>query len=180
MIGIIFIEFLNLVDNTFGENVCELMIERAELPSGGAYTVVGNYPFDEMTSLITELSLETKIPIEELLIIYGEYLFAELVKIYPDSLAKHNCAFDLLTHLDSHIHVEVKKLYPEAELPIFIPNRLNESEMEMDYFSSRGLVDLAEGLIRGSANFFGQEVQIVREGLGNEDGTEVRFHLTKS
>ena len=180
MIGIIFTEFLTLVDNTFGENVCELIIERAELPSGGAYTVVGNYHFDEMTNLITELSLETKIPIEKLLLIYGEYLFGRREKIYPESLTKHKCVFDLLEHLDSQIHVEVKRLYPDAELPIFIPNRLNESEMEIDYFSSRGLVDLAEGLIRGSAKFFGQEVQIVREGLGNEDGTEVRFHLTKS
>ena len=71
-------------------------------------------------------------------------------------------AFTFLASIDGHIHVEVRKLYPDAELPRFECRMLGPSQMEMIYTSSRPFADLAEGLIVGCAKHFGQPMTIER------------------
>lgn len=68
----------------------------------------------------------------------------------------------MLREVDRHIHVEVKKLYPDAELPVFYYHDIDESRLQLTYESSRNLPDLAEGLIEGCANHFNEQLQIDR------------------
>ena len=53
MKGLVFTEFLEMVESKFGLEVVDNIIEHSELPSGGVYTSVGTYDFNEMLSLIT-------------------------------------------------------------------------------------------------------------------------------
>ena len=50
MKGIVFTEFLDLVEAKFGAEVLEEMLDAADLKSGGAYTAVGYYDHAEMGS----------------------------------------------------------------------------------------------------------------------------------
>ena len=57
------------------------------------------------------------------------------------------------------IHVEVKKLYPDANLPQFLSEEPSEDKLIMIYRSPRNLPSLAEGLIDGAAKRFNQEIE---------------------
>jgi len=43
MKGIIFTEFLEMVEDRFSPEIADRIIEAADLPSGGAYTAIGTY-----------------------------------------------------------------------------------------------------------------------------------------
>jgi len=83
--------------------------------------------------------------------------------------------FDFLASVEHHIHVEVRKLYPDAELPTFIIEARSERQMSMIYHSPRRLGALCEGLIAGSARQFGVAATIKSEPLDASDGQVIRF-----
>jgi Heme NO binding. len=83
MRGLVFTEFLDLVDETFSLETCERMIEMSNLPSGGAYTSVGTYDAKEMFTLVSGLSTLTGIPVPDLLKTYGRHLFKRFVSAFP-------------------------------------------------------------------------------------------------
>jgi len=48
MKGIVFTEYIDFLDNKFGMEKTEEIIQAANPESTAAYTVVGNYPYQEM------------------------------------------------------------------------------------------------------------------------------------
>src|SRR6266540_2882152 len=119
MKGMIFTEFLEMVEDHFSPEVADRIIEACHLPSGGAYTAVGTYDHHEMVQLVTELSRESGIAVPALLHLFGKHLFGRFVANYPQFFEGIDSAFDFLEKIHSYIHVEVRKLYPDAELPSF-------------------------------------------------------------
>lgn len=179
MKGIVFTEFLEMVEKEFGYDMVDLIIENSELPSGGAYTAVGTYDFGEMLQLITHLSKNTNIAIPDLLKAYGQYLFNTFLKSYPGFFERTDSSFEFLESIDNHIHVEVKKLYPDAELPSFQTNRVNDNTLEMIYTSSRKMGHFAIGLIEKTMEHYGDEMTMDTESL-TEDGSQIKFTITRS
>ena len=52
MKGIVFTEFLDLVEDKFGLEMVDKIIQSSDLESGGIYTSVGTYKFSEMLQLV--------------------------------------------------------------------------------------------------------------------------------
>lgn len=176
MKGIVFTEFLEMVENQFGVDTVDYILDVSELPSGGAYTAVGSYDHKEIVSLVQSLSEKTKVEVPALLRAYGEYLFGRFSELYPQFFNNSQGAFAFLESIEGTIHVEVKKLYPTAELPHFRYEKPDEKTLIMVYESSRHFEDLAEGLILGCAKHFQEDLTIEREPT-EEDAT--RFRLTR-
>lgn len=179
MKGIVFTEFLEMVEASFGLETTDNMIEKSELPSEGIYTSVGTYDFNEMVSLITNLSEEVKIPANDLIYTFGLYLFGSLGKAHPEVIQSYTSPLALLYSIEDHIHVHVQKLYPEAELPTFKILEKTNTSISMVYSSSRGLYRLAHGLIEKCFEHFNGSATIEYE-LLKEDGTEVKFDVTQN
>ena len=179
MKGIVFTEFLELVGRRYGPEVMDLIIEASDLPSGAAYTAVGTYDHREMLTLAENLSKATRVPVAELLKTYGEHLFARFVVRYPQFFARITSTFEFLDRIEEHIHVEVKKLYPDAELPSIQVNWLAENRIHFVYSSTRPLAAFAEGMMRGAVAYFGEKIAI-REIDVAADGTFILFELTRS
>lgn len=178
MKGIIFTEFLEMVEEKFGYNMVDDLLTSSELPSEGIYTSVGTYQHTEMVSLVTNLGKQTKIPINELLVVFGEYLFKTFTKTYSHFMVKAPDAFTFLSSIHNYIHVEVQKLYPDAELPHFDIDRPDENTLIMTYTSARKMADLAFGLIEGCFKYYTETVEILQIPL-NEDGSITKFIITK-
>ncbi|MEZ4729874.1 MAG: heme NO-binding domain-containing protein [Caldilineaceae bacterium] len=178
MKGMIFTEFLEMVEETFSLSVVDRVIDASNLPSGGAYTAVGTYPHSEMVELVVNLSKETNIPVATLLHSFGTRLFQRFAVRYAHFLANAPSAFAFLEKLESYVHAEVKKLYPEAELPKFECTKLADGRMTMLYRSQRSMADIAHGLMEGCFQHFGEKVLIEREDLSEGKGALVRFVLT--
>lgn len=154
MRGIIFTEFIELVESRFGFVVANKILDTSELKSGGVYTAVGTYPHEEIFILVEHLSQETGIPVGQLLRVYGEYLFRRLMDLHPQFVRKDQQLFPFLESIQHHIHVEVKKIHPQAELPHFESRQVNERSLELLYTSQRDLADLAFGLLKGAITYF--------------------------
>jgi hypothetical protein len=177
MKGIIFTEFLDMVEQRYSPRAVEQMISAAQLPSGGAYTSVGNYDHGEIWSLVCELSKVCDTPVPDLFKAYGEYLFSRLATNYAQLFQGMASAFEVLQSLDSVVHGEVRRLYPDAELPRFEIAERGPKRMTLVYLSKRHFADLAEGLIRGCARHFNENISITREQLPADEGSRVRFIL---
>lgn len=176
MKGIIFTDFLEMVESIYGLEVVDNIIENSDLPSEGIYTSVGTYDFNEMLKLVTNLSAEVKTPANDLVHAFGLYLFDGLAKTHPEVIANYHSPINMLYAIEDHIHVHVKKLYPDAQLPSFkILEKTNES-ITMIYSSSRGLYKLAQGLIEKAFEHFNGKCTVQYE-LLKEDGTEVKFDI---
>lgn len=178
MKGIVFTEFLTMVEERFSLATVEHIIEAAQLPSQGVYTSVGTYPVEEMVKLVQQLSARSGLAIPVLLHAFGRYLLTRFVQGHPGFFAAHTSTLDFLAAVEGHIHVEVRKLYADAELPRFFCERPSPQTLTMIYRSPRGLADLAEGLIEGCAAHYRETVQIEREDLSAGSGTQVRFTIT--
>ncbi len=179
MKGIVFTEFLEMVEGAFGLETVDTIIENSNLASEGIYTSVGTYDFNEMVTLITALHQKTKIPVDELIYTFGHFLFTSLAKAHPEVVASYLSPMNLLYSIEDHIHVHVKKLYPDAELPSFTILEKTDTSISMIYKSSRGLYRLAHGLMEKCFEQFNKSAKISFE-LIKQDGTEVKFDIVQN
>jgi len=179
MKGIVFSEFIEMVESKFSLEMADEIIMAANLPSGGIYTAVGTYDHGEMLELVAQLSEKTDIQTGDLIRTFGTHLFGRFNELYPTFFNGVNSTFEFLSQIEEHVHMEVRKLYPDAELPVFETVRLDADTLEMTYRSGRPFADLAMGLIHGCALHFGEDVVIDQEDLSEEGRTHVRFTLTR-
>jgi hypothetical protein len=176
--GIIFSEFLNLVEAKFGLETVDEIIEKSDLESEGIYTSIGTYSFSEMLQLLNHLSSKTNILIDDLLLIYAEHFFSVIEDSYPGLLASYKDPIEMISSIENHIHVEVRKIYPGAELPTFIVKEKNKNSLIMIYKSSRAMHHFGLGLMNKTFEYFNSKASIVLEKI-KENGTEVRFIINK-
>jgi hypothetical protein len=177
MKGIVFTEFLELVEKKFGLEMVDSIISSSNLESKGAYTSVGTYSFSEMLQLLQYLSQNTGLSIDTLLLVYGEHFFSVIKNSYPGLLATYKAPIEMLASIENHIHVEVRKIYPDAELPTFTVIEKTENSLIMDYSSSRAMHHFGLGLMNKTFEHFNSTATI-KLNKTKEDGTEVRFLIT--
>jgi predicted hydrocarbon binding protein len=178
MKGLVFCEFLEMVENKFGYKMVDYIIENTNLKSNGIYTSVGTYSHVEMFDLVNQLSIKTKIPVSKLFYSYGEYVFGVFGKAYRDLVLGYQNSFDFLCRVEDTIHVQVLKLYPEAELPKLEVQSRSDTALRLIYTSKRKMHDFAEGLIQGCLNHFGEKATIKKEILC-DDQSQVLFTIQK-
>lgn len=179
MKGIVFSEFIELVEEKFGFDIADDIIEEADLPSGGAYTSVGTYNHQELITLVGLLSQKTGIDAEALVQVFGEHLLGVFHSSHPIFFDEVDNCFDFLDTIENRVHVEVKKLYPEAELPTFSASFPKPNTMLLTYTSKRPFSALAYGLIKGSAKYYGEDINVMMEDQSVAPETKVVFELTK-
>lgn len=179
MKGMVFTEFLDMVEARFGLAVQDRIITAARLPNQGAYTAVGTYDHGELVRLVLALSEATDEPVPELIRSYGRHLFQRFSVAYPAFFQGVPDSFAFLRNIESYIHVEVRKLYPDAELPSFRYEQHGPDRLVMIYQSRRAFGDLAEGLIEGCIAHYGETVVLQREDLETGECNRTRFTLSR-
>ena len=168
-----------MVEESFSIEVADEMITLSNLESNGVYTAVGTYDHHEMVEMVTQLSKLTGIEAASLLQAYGELLFTKFAEGYGMFFSGVENAFQMLKQVDSYIHIEVKKLYPDAELPTFEYEEPGENQLLMKYTSPRGFGAFAKGLIIGCVKHFDEDIDIKITDLSCGEGKIVHFLLTK-
>ena len=179
MKGIVFTEFLEMVEDKFSPAVVDKIIEASELSTDGAYTAVGTYHHSELIQLVVHLSEESDVDIPLLIRTFGIYLFGRFVEMYPVFFEENSSCFDFLQLIENHVHVEVKKLYPDAELPTFTTTVIDDKTLEMIYQSKRPFAPLAEGLMQGCINYYKENITIDIVDLSGGKNNHVKYILTK-
>ncbi|HET7798651.1 MAG TPA: heme NO-binding domain-containing protein, partial [Nevskia sp.] len=75
MKGMMFTEFLDMVEARHGLAMKDALIEQAALPNAGAYTSVGSYDHRELLRLAAALSERTGVPMPALMAEYADAVF---------------------------------------------------------------------------------------------------------
>jgi hypothetical protein len=179
MKGIVFTEFLEMVEDRFSPAIADGIITAADLSSSGAYTAVGTYDHTELIHLVTHLSTVTGIAGPDLVRAFGTHLFGRFVTSYPQLFDGIGSVFAFLERLDGYIHVEVRKLYPDAELPHFACTIVEPHTLTLTYRSARPFADFAEGLLLGCIAHFDEPIDVHRVDLPGAPGTAARFALIR-
>ena len=156
MKGLVFIELLKMADGALGEATVDRVLDTTPLKSGGAYTTVGYYDCSELILLVDAFSNISGIERPVLERQFGHWVMDSFEAAYPALFAKHDTAFGMLEAIEGDIHVEVRKLYPDAELPSFATLRLSATDLEMTYKSDRPLAHFCYGLIEACLKKYGE------------------------
>lgn len=179
MKGIVFTEFLELVETAFSPEMVDRIIAESDLASGGAYTAVGTYDGSEMARLVGALSKASATPPGALLEIFGRHLFGRFVTLYPAFFEGCHSSFDFLPKVDDYIHFEVRKLYPDAELPTITATQTGDDTMDVIYQSPRCMAKLALGLIDGCITHFKETISVSEADRSAGAGATVAFTLRR-
>lgn len=179
VIGFVFTEFLNFVDTEFTPVVTEDMVGACDLPTGGAYTTVGNYDHTEMFALVDQLSKLTGRPRSALFREFGGHLLSALLRKNADALAEITDPLMVIEALSQNYDADVLGLYPDADVQALTCNRTDAGAMEVIYRSRHHLADVIEGVIGGVFAHFKTPVTIERhDEIDTETEQWVRFLLT--
>ncbi len=178
MKGMVFTEFMEMVEGKFGYEMVDKIIVDSGVESKGVYTSVGTYPHSEMVQLVFSLSKLSEVEVPKLLHAFGRYLFDTFSKHYATFFEDVDNAYDFFESIEQYIHVEVLKLYPDAELPKFYTEKRDEKELHLVYQSERKMADFALGLLEKGLEYFNEEATIEVKSLA-EDGSKVLFLIRK-
>ncbi len=160
MQGVVYTALADMVIEQLGLPVWEQILDAAALPSQGAYTAGARYDDAELAQLVTLLSQHTGIAPPDLVRSFGTYLFSQLYATLPPQLQSCQNLREFLLKIDSTIHKEVKRVYPDSYLPSFKYDDSKPSELIMYYQSRRKMCFAAEGLIQGAARQFNTDIQL--------------------
>lgn len=154
MKGFIFTNFIEFIESNLGLQVVDEMITNSNLQSEGIYSSFNNYDFDELVTLLTFVSKKTNTHTDILLEKFGIFVFPYLVGKHSYITEHYSNPLDLIAGIENHIHIEVKKLYNDADLPTFRVVEKTDCKLTIIYNSGKGLTYFAIGLIKETLNHF--------------------------
>lgn len=176
MMGMVFTELLEMVEQKFSFETADAVVRRAG--ARGSYTSVGNYDDAELVALVVALSAETDIPVPDLLHAYGVHLFGRFHALFPHYFTPHADAPAFLRGLESHVHTEVRKLYEAARPPLFTWEPTAGGGGTLEYRSPRGLARFAQGLLEACLAHYGGGHRLASVvDLSGGASTHVRFDV---
>ena len=179
MNGLIFTEFMEMVETTWSFDMVDTLIDRSQVGSGGIYTAVGSYPHEEMVALINALAEETQLPIDQIERTFGQYLFSRFMREYPQYFTGIRDSFQFLARIDEIVRPIFRKHFPDNEPPT-IQVEQSPGRLSLSNFSAPFFIHLAQGLIEGCISHFGGNEVLQRESVPDLASTKARFVITRS
>ena len=158
MKGVIFNLLEEAVTSRWGEAAWEELLDSCGLD--GVFTSLGSYPDEQFVALVEAASERTGEGSFGLLRWFGRTAIPHLAESYPEFFSGHEGLGTFLLTLNDIIHAEVRKLYPDAQVPVFSFEAPEEGRLRIEYRSARKMCPLAVGFIEGAADRFHETVII--------------------
>lgn len=162
MKGIIFNLAQDAIVRHHGEDAWDDLVDAAEVE--GAYTALGNYPDEDLTKLVGAGAAALETSPQDLTRGLGRDALLGLAERYPHFFTPHQDVRSFLLTLNDVIHVEVRKLHPGANPPEFWFGDPEAESLRIHYRSGRQLCALAEGMLAGAGEYYGQQVSVGHDG----------------
>jgi predicted hydrocarbon binding protein len=168
MKGIVFVKFNEFIEELWGDEFWDTLLNEANLPSEGIYTTVKTYDDQELFTLIELVVQKKNISSKDAQFAFGKWVFKELYNIAPPGAHDFKDVFEFLHAVQNFIHVEVKKLNPDALLPEFEFLSETTETLTFHYQSPRKLCFFCEGIIHGLAEHTGQAITVTQSECEHE------------
>jgi hypothetical protein len=155
---------LNLVEDVVrqdrGDDYWDDVVDASGLV--GAYTSLGTYPDQDVEALARAVAEREQSSTGDVIRHAGHAGMAMLAVRYPAFFSPHDDLRSFLLSLNAVVHPEVRRLYPGAVIPEFEHRFPEPGVLELVYVSERGRCDLAEGLVLGAADHYGEKVAVTQ------------------
>ena len=160
MKGILFNVVEDVVTEAMSADAWDDVIDEAHVD--GSYTSLASYPDTDLTAIVTAIASATGLSVGDTLKLAGRLGFKHLARRTPHVLDGIGGWQQLVGSLDDIIHPEVRKIYPDAEVPGFATTDI-DGGLRVVYTSRRQLCSLAEGLIVGGGEWYGHHLTVTHE-----------------
>lgn len=158
--GVVFNLLEQIVIREHGEDAWDELLDSAGLE--GSYTSLGSYEDADLAKLVGAASGALNLPPDEIVRWFGRNALPLFAVSHPQLFERHSSGRTFVLTLNDIIHPEVRKLYPGADVPVFDFASTPTGDIVMGYHSSRKMCSFAEGLLEGTADYFGEQVAIVQ------------------
>jgi hypothetical protein len=178
MRGLMFNYLLKYIESYYSYALVDTILETSTIETENAFADGGMYEDGDFIKLIETASKTLQVPMPQLLLSYGRYIFPPLYEkfltIYGKNTGKYssiNTAFDFIDILKEIHYKEVVKLYPDSIFPHFEVLKHDNTMMEINYHSERNLPFLAKGLLEGCIEYFDETLTIEMKDDSKEGST---------
>lgn len=178
MVGFIFTEFIEMVENYFGYETVDRILLSSELDSNGIFTSASSYPDSDFFKLIEQLSKEVDLNSYELEVDVGKYLFKSFLRRFAPVLEGVTDANGFITVMNNHFKTNFSKIYPNDKFG-YISLKTSENQLTVNYRTDNKLTNLIEGIILGSFEHYHDGVGMIKEDIKG-DGRNVNFIIKLS
>jgi hypothetical protein len=133
----------------------------AEVWADRVFETTEAYEDDRFAEQLRRLAERTGESSEDLLRGFGSFAATKtFAGLFPAYYAESADAFDFLLGIEEKIHELVRATIPGAVPPRLHVHALHGLGVLVSYTSERGLCSLLEGLVRGTAEHYGDEVEL--------------------
>ncbi|MCR1899467.1 heme NO-binding domain-containing protein [Irregularibacter muris] len=173
MKGTVVATWLNTLKKQYGNEVIGQAMNFAGWQEDKIFSPLENVDDGQLQKLIQQVAKMKNISTEALWKIIGEDNIKSFYRDFPAFFQQDNLYSFLQSLFD--IHVVMTKKFPGAKPPLVNIEPLGKNQALFTYQSQRGMFDYLQGLLQGSQDFFGENLQI--EELEKTD-TMVKYRLT--
>lgn len=177
MKGVVFNLLEAFVCEGWGDEVYEALLERTELETQEPFVGPGTYPDSDLVALASNAAIMLDLPLGAVLRAFGEYCFPQLAAKVPMLVDSHSDLISFLQSIDSVLHVEVRKLMPQAVTPTFLVDRTGPDTARLAYHSERRLCGFMEGLLVGAGRHFGSDVEFTKHSCMHQGAASCEYDL---
>jgi len=180
MKGEIFNILEDFVVENWGEEVFEEIYDNIHnnLITKEPFVGPGTYPDSDFMSMVNATVEKLGVPLDQAMHAFGKYCFPRLGAKMPGYVEGFDHPKDFLKTVGDVIHVEVKKVFKDANPPDFKYRDPAPDKLVMIYQSKRKFYDFLEGLLAGTADHFNTEISVKREIVATEPDEICEFELT--
>lgn len=160
MKGVIVQCLQELVQKNFGIDKWEKILIQSGFEDYKVFYIAEDVDDGKVVEMLKSTCAVLHITLEQAADAFGEYWVCTFApRVYPTFFSGIKTAKDFLLKMDG-IHDLVTKNMKGARPPRFEYNWENEKTLLMTYNSSRGLIDLLPGLVKGTGKYFKENVKV--------------------
>jgi len=135
------------------------------------------YDQTELVGMVQAMLGKSGPGIDEIQRAFGEHMLRYCAHCYPNYFESEGL-FAFLSDVQSRIHADVRRAYPDVDLPSFECREENEARLVMTVYAPPGATAFAEGLVSGCARFYDEEIALSKTDLSG-DGTEFQIVIER-
>jgi predicted hydrocarbon binding protein len=160
MHGIIFAGLKEFVVDTYDKSTWDRIREGAGV-EGKRYTPVSSYPDEELLALVETAVEISGIEEPQLLRSFGRHVVPTLVDMYGVYIDDSWTWLELIENVEETIHQALRSGDSlQYEPPAIAATRIDDDVALVTYGSSRGLCDVAIGLVEGIGDYYGESIEV--------------------
>lgn len=157
MVGTIYLAFKNFVITQYDHEVMEKSFRSAHF-SPDHFAVMGVYPADNLHNLLDSLSNEVNRDKKDLLEAFGYFMAPKLHKMYLQHVDPTWKTREFLLNTEDVIHKVVRAKNPHANPARLRFTPIDSQKLRLDYDSKNNMLDFGIGIIKGLAEYYGENV----------------------